>query len=56
MAGKSNPTLKIEFEPDARARFERFVRDLAKAGLQHQKKTNAGKSAGRKIKRASKRS
>jgi len=28
---------QIEFEPDAWPRFERFIRDLAKAGPQHRK-------------------
>ena len=30
---------EIELEPDAWPRFERFIRDVAKAGPQHRKRT-----------------
>ena len=42
------PQLKEgEFHPDAWARFEKFIRDVAKAGPQHRKpKTKARKSPG----------
>jgi hypothetical protein len=35
MAGKSDPTKEIEFIPDAWPRFERFIKQVAKAGPQH---------------------
>ncbi len=34
---------KIELEPDAWPRFERFIRDVAKAGPQHRKPPKPGK-------------
>jgi len=33
------PSKKIEFEPDAWERFERFIGDIARAGPQHRKPT-----------------
>jgi len=44
---------EIELEPDAWPRFERFIRDIAKAGPQHRKSKPKGKrraGLGRKTK------
>jgi hypothetical protein len=35
MAVPRNKAKEIELEPDAWARFERFIRNMAKAGPQH---------------------
>jgi hypothetical protein len=44
-----NPKLSkpknIELMPDAWPRFERFIRDIAKAGPQHRKAKPSGKKA-----------
>jgi hypothetical protein len=45
---------EIELHPDAWLRFERFIRDVAKAGPQHRKP--AGKPKGKPSKRSAKKS
>jgi hypothetical protein len=49
---------EIELEPDAWPRFERFIRDIAKAGPQHRTaikpKASLAKSAARKRRSAPK--
>jgi hypothetical protein len=42
MDGKKRE-LEVELQPDAWPRFERFIRDVAKAGPQHRTKTKAQK-------------
>jgi hypothetical protein len=43
--GKPDPKKEVELLPDAWPRFERFIRDVAKAGPQH--RTKAKKKAKR---------
>jgi hypothetical protein len=40
---KPNKTRDLELLPDAWPRFERFIRDVAKAGPQHRKPSQATK-------------
>jgi hypothetical protein len=56
--GKSDPKKEVELLPDAWPRFERFIRDVARAGPQHRTakaKSKAGKSPARKKKTPPKR-
>ncbi|MGD0027260.1 MAG: hypothetical protein ABSC37_22005 [Xanthobacteraceae bacterium] len=48
MGKKLRPDKEIELKPDAWPRFERFIRDIAKAGPQH--RTAKPKSKARKPK------
>jgi hypothetical protein len=48
---KDHDEKPIELEPDAWSRFERFVKDIAKAGPQHRKpreESKVGKKPSRK--------
>jgi hypothetical protein len=38
---KASKDLEIELEPDAWPRFERFIKQIAKAGPQHKKPVKA---------------
>lgn len=45
-AAQENEAAEIELEPDARLRFERFIKASAKAGPQHREVKPAPKNSG----------
>jgi len=48
MMAKSDPTKRLELDPDAWPRFEQFVRALAKSPPQHRNKPHKPKGKKRK--------